>query len=141
MGTNITPEVSKKSKYWISRHRYYELKHFCLQYPAWKIEANALSQKITSVATDVVNSGGGIMQEMRATEELAIKRGRYIGMMTTIEEALNCVDHSLQPFIFQAVTENLSYTYLKEKRRIPCCKDVYYEEYRKFFWYLDQIRD
>lgn len=32
MATTIRPEVSKKSKYWIERHRYYELKHFCLQY-------------------------------------------------------------------------------------------------------------
>ena len=30
------PELSKKSKYWIPRHRYYELKHFCLQYPEWE---------------------------------------------------------------------------------------------------------
>lgn len=36
MGTNIRPELSNKSPYWIERHRYYELKHFCLQYPIWK---------------------------------------------------------------------------------------------------------
>lgn len=29
-------EVSKRNKYYISKHRYYELKHFCLQYPEWK---------------------------------------------------------------------------------------------------------
>ena len=29
------PELSKKNKYYISKHRYYELKHFCLQYPEW----------------------------------------------------------------------------------------------------------
>lgn len=36
MGTVIRPEVSAKNKYWLSKHRYYELKHFCLQYPEWK---------------------------------------------------------------------------------------------------------
>lgn len=36
MGTVIRPEVSAKIKYWLSKHRYYELKHFCLQYPEWK---------------------------------------------------------------------------------------------------------
>lgn len=36
MSTAIRPELSKSSKYWIDRHRYYELKHFCLQYPIWK---------------------------------------------------------------------------------------------------------
>ena len=35
MGTVITPEISEKNEYWISRHRYYELKHFCLQYKEW----------------------------------------------------------------------------------------------------------
>lgn len=30
------PELSEKNPYWIERHRYYELKHFCLQYPLWK---------------------------------------------------------------------------------------------------------
>lgn len=36
MSTTIRPELSEKNKYWIDHHRYYELKHFCLQYPAWK---------------------------------------------------------------------------------------------------------
>lgn len=33
MSTLIRPEVSEKNKYWIDKHRHYELKHFCLQYP------------------------------------------------------------------------------------------------------------
>lgn len=33
MATVIRPEISPKNKYWISKHRHYELKHFCLQYP------------------------------------------------------------------------------------------------------------
>lgn len=32
------PELSEKNPYWIERHRYYELKHFCLQHPLWKKE-------------------------------------------------------------------------------------------------------
>ena len=36
MGTNIRPEISKKNQYWISKPRYYELRHFCLQYPNWR---------------------------------------------------------------------------------------------------------
>ena len=35
MGTNIRPEISERNPYWISKHRYYELKHFCLQYNGW----------------------------------------------------------------------------------------------------------
>lgn len=36
MATVIRAEISEKNKYWIDKHRHYELKHFCLQYPEWK---------------------------------------------------------------------------------------------------------
>lgn len=29
-------ELSERNPYYISKHRYYELKHFCLQYPEWE---------------------------------------------------------------------------------------------------------
>ena len=34
MATTIRPEVSTRNPFWINKHRYYELKHFCLQYPS-----------------------------------------------------------------------------------------------------------
>ena len=37
MSTDIRPEISPNNKYWIEKHRYYELKHFCLQYPLWNM--------------------------------------------------------------------------------------------------------
>ena len=42
MGNEMRPELSEKNPYWIGKHRYYELKHFCLQYPIWKKAKNAL---------------------------------------------------------------------------------------------------
>lgn len=30
MGTDIRATISTKNRYWIEKHRYYELKHFCL---------------------------------------------------------------------------------------------------------------
>ena len=42
MSTTIRPELSEKNPYWIEKHRYYELKHFCLQYPIWKRARAAL---------------------------------------------------------------------------------------------------
>ena len=32
MAHDIRPEVSQKNPFWIGKHRYYELKHFCLQF-------------------------------------------------------------------------------------------------------------
>ena len=34
--TVLRSELSSKNKHYIDKHRYYELKHFCLQYPEWK---------------------------------------------------------------------------------------------------------
>ena len=36
MATILRPELSPKNKYHIDKHRYYEHKHFCLQYTEWK---------------------------------------------------------------------------------------------------------
>lgn len=42
MAHDIRPEVSQKNPFWIGKHRYYELKHFCLQYPIWKRARSSL---------------------------------------------------------------------------------------------------
>ena len=52
MGTAIRPEISGKNKYWIERHRYYELKHFCLQYPIWK-QAHAALDSLSRRPADL----------------------------------------------------------------------------------------
>ena len=36
MSTNIRPELSQKNKYYVEKHRYYELKNCCLKYTVWK---------------------------------------------------------------------------------------------------------
>jgi len=46
----------------------------------------------------------------------------------------------LHRYILKAVTEGLSYTYLRTRMDIPCGKDMYYDRYRKFFWLLSQER-
>ena len=57
-----------------------------------------------------------------------------------IEKVAIEADRYLSQYILKAVTENLSYTYLKTKMGIPCGKDMYYDRYRKFFWLLNKVR-
>lgn len=38
MSTTIRPEIRNDNEWHISKHRYYELKHFCLQYGEWRGE-------------------------------------------------------------------------------------------------------
>lgn len=57
-----------------------------------------------------------------------------------IERVANETDEILGPYILLGVTEGYSYDILKARYNIPCCKDVYYELYRRFFWLLSRER-
>ena len=59
MSTTIRPELSEKNPYWIEKHRYYELKHFCLQYPIWK-KARAALSGLSQRPIDAVKLTGSI---------------------------------------------------------------------------------
>lgn len=51
-------------------------------------------------------------------------------------------DHPVyDPYILRGVTEGLSYNALKMQYAIPCCREVYYNLYRRFFWLLSKERD
>jgi len=131
MSTIIRPEISKQNQYYISRHRYYELKHFCLQYPEFKKAYNNLCGKIP----------GGVFQinkdDTVRIDKSAEVRQRYLDKITIIEDTAKRLDPILGPYILKGVTEGLPYTYFRMHDNIPCCKDVYYDLYRKFFWILD----
>lgn len=139
MATLIRPEISEKNKYYIDKHRYYELKHFCLQYNEWKkayascCESIIFASKFERLPTS--NMPGDI------TAKYAMKRAQYAEKIQMIETLVKEADEFLYPYILKAVTEGLSYTYLKAKLEIPCGRDMYYDRYRKFFWLLSEARD
>ena len=138
MTTTIRPETSKKNKYWIDKHRHYELKHFCLQYPIWKKEYATYSNigpNLSSFERLYSNS-----MPSDSTANWAIKRAYYSEKINLIEKAALETDYILYKYILKAVTEGLSYTYLKTILHIPCSRDIYYDRYRKFFWILNQLR-
>ena len=138
MSTNLRPELSIKNKYRIDKHRHYELKHFCLQYPEWKRAYAAFDDMgmplsmIERVPTS--NLPGD------PTAKRAMLKTHYAERMHLIEKAAREADRYLYDYILKAVTENLSYSYLKSKMDIPCGKDMYYDRYRKFFWLLSELR-
>ena len=75
------------------------------------------------------------------TYELVEQRSLYFDRMMLIEQAAVAADSELMNYILKAVTEGLSYTYLKSRLEIPCSRDVHYDRYRKFFWLLDKSRN
>lgn len=137
MSTVIRSDISRKNKYWIDKHRHYELKHFCLQYPEWK-KAYHSSPNISLSVIDVIPRNSSYSDP---TSKEAIRKIYYKEKMDLIERTAMDADQELHDYILKAVTEGLSYTYLKSTFDIPCGKDLYYNRYRRFFWLLDKERD
>lgn len=139
MATKIRPEISEKNKYWIDKHRHYELKHFCLQYPRWKkayADLNELSISLSRIErTSSTNIPGD------PTAKCAIQKAYYLERISLIEKIAKNTDDQLYTYILRAVTEELSYTYLKSRLQIPCGRDMYYDRYRRFFWLLSEARN
>lgn len=138
MATLIRAELSEKNRYWIDKHRHYELKHFCLQYPSWKKEYDIL--KVPSISSSMMEQFPSINLHSDPTASFAIRRTYYAERIHLIEKTAMEADKYLYEYILRAVTEGLSYTYLKSRLDIPCGRDMYYDRYRKFFWLLSNSR-
>ena len=138
MATPVRPELSIKNKYWIDKHRHYELKHFCLQYPTWKrayADLNDLSISLSKLERESATNIPG-----DPTAKCVLKKAQYLERIKLVERMAKDADEDLYLYILKAVTEGLSFTYLKTRLNIPCGKDMYYDRYRKFFWLLSEAR-
>lgn len=138
MSTTIRPELSTKNKYWIERHRYYELKHFCLQYPSWKKSYLALDGLSKKPADSVIFTNNHSIGD--PTSNCAIAKLFFKSRIELLERLASEADPELSIYILKAVTEDLSYNNLKTRLEIPCSKDTYYDRYRRFFWLLSRAR-
>lgn len=138
MSTNIRPAVSKNNQYYISKDRYYELKHFCLQYPEWKHIYSSLSPTRCYAGIHKCEPGKG---HSTPTENIAVERAAYSERISMIEKIAEETDKVFSVYILMAVTEGYTYPQLKARFNVPCGKDMFYEMYRKFFWILDKTRN
>lgn len=138
MSKSVRPEPSRKNPYWIDRHRYYELTHFCLQYPIWKSRYFSLGDTVRSAATDNVSVMSSSLNT--PTEDEAMRKLYYKERMELLEQTAKETDEVLAPYILLGVTEGISYDVIKVRLGIPCGKDIYYTLYRRFFWLLDKKR-
>lgn len=131
----VRTELSKKNNYYISKHRYLELKHFSLQYSEWKqaIEDMSWLPNVTGVRVD-----GTI--NVDAVTRMAEKREDYLGRIELIERVVMETDYTLYNYILLGVTTEISYVNLRTVYEIPCCRNEYYKLYRKFFWLLSKYR-
>ena len=138
MSTVIRPEVSPKNRYYIDRHRYYELKHFCLQYPMWKkalLELDGFGHRSSYISDRVDNNVNPDL-----TAKVAEARIYYSSKIDLINETAKNAGGDFSEFVLKAVIYGYTYDYLRVNFNMPCCKDSYYEIYRRFFWLLNFAR-
>ena len=138
MSTKIRPELSVRNKFWIERHRYYELKHFCMQYPIWKKAYLALDG--WGRKPEDLECVSKTNRHSDPTARCGTGKAFYLERIEMVERAAKDADFELASYILKGITEGLSYENLKARLEIPCCKDTYYDRYRRFFWLLDKDR-
>lgn len=59
--------------------------------------------------------------------------------MRMVEDACKMADELVAPYLFKAVTKDLSFPQL-EGRGVPFGRDLFYDRLHKFFYILDKIR-
>mgnify|MGYP006878328410 FL=1 len=101
--TSVRCELSSTNKYWISKHRYYELKHFCLQYKEWK--KHYCEMDIIAGGTDYSKIRTNTNKTTDYTADVAVRRMSYLEKIQMIEKAAIDADDVLYPYILKAVTE------------------------------------
>lgn len=141
MSTVIRPVVSEKNRYRIPKHRYYELKHFCLQYNDWKQRYVELISTIgaESIKYNPALSANRIFVDR--TADTAIELESLSRRITMVEEIVQMADKCLAKYILKSVTEDVAFPKLSAYYEIPCGKDMFYDRRRKFFWLLHRARD
>ena len=95
-------ELSKKNPYYISKHRYYELKHFCRQYDEWKralvrIDGWKAFPESTGAIVNATPSN--------PTEQMAMARAFYSNRVDLLENCLGELEPANAPYILRGVTE------------------------------------
>ena len=125
-----------EKKYNVSKHRFAEIYHFCLQYPEWKDE---LKYKTDSVASIEITDMPTTHKNESTVEALAIRRANLEDKCKLIEQTAIETDSEIYQYIIKAVTnEYITYNYLYTVMNIPCSKKMYYDRRRKFYYLLSQ---
>ncbi len=120
--------------YNISKHRYMELYHYCMQYNEWKAQLQDIEDGLRSPSEGQTTSGG---IKTDKTASLAIKRAELSAKCNMIEQTAEETDRVLKDYILAAVTnEGYTYNYLSTVKGMPCGHNLFYKLRKKFYYLL-----
>jgi hypothetical protein len=129
--------LSTKNPYYLTKHRFYEVYHYAMQYQEWKDEYRTTEQTMRGIAYDGVKvklSGSG-----DALERVAIRLTELSEKIEMLEAVARETDKDLSEYILRGVTdEQVTYNYLSMVLHIPCSRNTYYSLRRKFYWLLSE---
>ena len=142
MSTEIRPELSQDNKYHISKHRYYELLHFCRQYTEYLAEKEQILATCVRpvVANHTITTDAMASHRTDHMERWAIRLADVDDKIKLIEQTTVDADKELSGYILMSVTSGLGFDAMKARYDVPCSRNTFYDRYRKFFWILDQRR-
>ena len=125
-----------EKKYEISKHRFWELYHYCMQYNEWKDELKYKNDTVKSIGiTDMPLN----RNTSDATAKLAERRVELQRKCELIEQTAIEADPDICQYIIKSVTNDyVSYKYLKQVMNIPCGKDMFYDRRRKFYYLMSR---
>ena len=112
-----------KTEYELSKHRFYELKHLCLQYPEWE----KLYSQLDGWSVEANKSEGD------TTSRDGIRRADLMRNMVMITDICHSVCEKYEHRLFDLVTRGL-------KPRLNWDEKDFWYYYRKFFWELSRRR-
>lgn len=126
MATVIRKQLSKKSPYYISKHRRLELEHFCLQYPEWKAYLSS------------IKNHGRQDEWSDPTSEEAIKRYEMTKCIELVERCCHLVGDNIYDDLLQSVAYGESWVQISTGRYMTITRNDFYDIYHKFWYVLSQ---
>ena len=114
---------------YISKHRYYELKHFCYQYHEWE---KAKTQ------TKIFPGGNFRENFSDPTGDTAVKLAELNTKIELVDRCLNEVAPEIYIWLKMCIVDGKSYNVLVPYG-VPCGKEYFYQRYRAFFSRLNQV--
>jgi len=130
-------DIKKRNPYYISKHRRYELEHFCLQYAEWKEEYERIDgMKSPIILPSYIKKGS----PSDPTAKIAIRKEELSYKIKLVEDTVVEAEPTISQYLMLGVTQGCTFPYLSAKLGMPCGKDMYYDRLRKFYWLLDEKR-
>ena len=114
---------------YISKHRYYELKHFCYQYHEWEKAKTQIK----------IFPGGDFCENvLDPTGEAAVKLAELNSKIELVDRCITEVAPEIYIWLKMCIVDGKSYNVLVPYG-VPCGKEYFYQRYRAFFSRINQL--